>query len=109
MRWARRWLRALLVSLALLGMQAAGAGVLRIGEAQAARGHWDDAAPPSAGWTRVDIPDIWEQRWPGHDGVVWYRVEWQQAGGEPVGLLLHYMIMAGEVRLNGNLYLFGTR
>lgn len=100
-----RWALVFLLAATAFGARA-GAGesaLLRITEAEAVRGDWRDATPPTAGWQRVAIPDTWEQRWPGHDGVVWYRVQWQQPPTEAVGLLLHYMIMAGEVRLNGTL------
>jgi signal transduction histidine kinase len=63
---------------------------------------WNETAPPADGWTPVTLPDSWAGRWPGFDGVVWYRLTWEQP--EPVreaGLLLHYLNMAGEVSLNG--------
>jgi signal transduction histidine kinase len=63
---------------------------------------WNDAAPPAEGWTPVTLPDSWATRWPAFDGVVWYRLTWQQP--EPVGetgLLLTYLNMAGAVSLNG--------
>jgi signal transduction histidine kinase len=63
---------------------------------------WDDTAPPADGWTPVTLPDSWADRWPGFDGVVWYRLTWEQpAQVREVGLLLHYLNMAGEVSLNG--------
>jgi signal transduction histidine kinase len=98
-------LRHLLAVLALLlvapGAMAAALQDLQV--AQAVRGGWDDAAPPADGWQDVKVPDAWGQRWPTHDGVVWYRLRWRQDGTEPTGLLLHYVIMAGEMRLNGSL------
>jgi signal transduction histidine kinase len=63
---------------------------------------WDDTTPPDDGWTPVTLPDSWADRWPGFDGVVWYRLTWEQpAQVREVGLLLHYLNMAGEVSLNG--------
>ncbi|MFM9924968.1 ATP-binding protein [Variovorax sp. H27-G14] len=63
---------------------------------------WHDTAPPAEGWTPVTLPDSWATRWPGFDGVVWYRLTWQQpAQVREAGLLLHYLNMAGEVSLNG--------
>ncbi|MDM0089434.1 MULTISPECIES: ATP-binding protein [unclassified Variovorax] len=63
---------------------------------------WDDTAPPAEGWVPVTLPDSWGQRWPGFDGVVWYRLTWEQpAPVRDTGLLLHYLNMAGEVSLNG--------
>lgn len=63
---------------------------------------WNDTAPPADGWVPVTLPDSWAERWPGFDGVVWYRLTWDQPAqtGE-AGLLLHYLNMAGEVSLNG--------
>jgi signal transduction histidine kinase len=49
----------------------------------------------------VVLPDTWAQRWPGFDGVVWYRLQWDQPADAPeAGLLLEYLIMAGAVWLN---------
>ena len=63
---------------------------------------WDDTAPPADGWTPVTLPDSWAGRWPGFDGVVWYRLTWNQpAQTAEAGLLVHYLNMAGEVSLNG--------
>jgi signal transduction histidine kinase len=50
----------------------------------------------------VVLPDTWARRWPGYDGVVWYRLSWDQPADAPeAGLLLEYLIMAGAVWLNG--------
>lgn len=77
--------------------------------AEAVRGHWNDAAPPANGWTPVTLMDQWQTRWPEHDGVVWYRVRWQQADAHaPTGLLLDYICMAGAVYVNGSLIGRGT-
>jgi len=63
---------------------------------------WNDTTPPVDGWTPVTLPDSWAARWPGFDGVVWYRLTWQQpAQLRETGLLLNYLNMAGEVSLNG--------
>jgi len=63
---------------------------------------WNETAPPVDGWTPVALPDSWAARWPGFDGVVWYRLTWDQpAQVTEVGLLLHYLNMAGAVSLNG--------
>ncbi|MBB4220691.1 hypothetical protein GGD71_001438 [Variovorax guangxiensis] len=63
---------------------------------------WNDTAPPAEGWTPVALPDSWANRWPGFDGVVWYRLTWEQPEqAREAGLLLHYLNMAGEVSLNG--------
>jgi len=70
---------------------------------EAARGAgWNDTAPPAEGWTPVALPDSWAIRWPGFDGVVWYRLTWEQPEQlREAGLLLNYLNMAGEVSLNG--------
>lgn len=70
---------------------------------EAARGSgWLDATPPTDGWTPVTLPDTWASRWPGFDGVVWYRLTWDQpAPVHETGLLLVYLNMAGVVSLNG--------
>lgn len=73
-------------------------------EAVRANDGWHAAQPPDAGWERVTLPDVWRQRWPHYDGVVWYRLTWQESA--PVqarGLLLEYLNMAGAVYLNGSL------
>jgi signal transduction histidine kinase len=63
---------------------------------------WNETSPPTDGWTRVTLPDSWAERWPGFDGVVWYRLTWDQpAQTNETGLLMHYLNMAGEVSLNG--------
>ncbi len=50
----------------------------------------------------VTLPDSWAARWPGFDGVVWYRLTWEQPEQvREAGLLLHYLNMAGELSLNG--------
>jgi signal transduction histidine kinase len=52
----------------------------------------------------VGLPDDWSRRWPGFDGVVWYRLSWDQPPTEPTaGLFLQYLNMAGAVSLNGSL------
>ncbi|PLC06895.1 histidine kinase [Variovorax sp. RO1] len=94
------WALWLLLSAGSAHAQTPAAPELR---AEAARGTgWDDTAPPTDGWTPVTLPDSWATRWPGFDGVVWYRLTWEQPTpvGE-AGLLLHYLNMAGEVSLNG--------
>lgn len=71
---------------------------------EAARSGWDAPAPPLTGWTPVTLPDVWAGRWPGFDGVVWYRLSWRQSGAaRPCAILLDYLNMAGAVYLNGSL------
>ncbi|WP_165442117.1 sensor histidine kinase [Variovorax paradoxus] len=63
--------------------------------------------PPAEGWTAVTLPDAWAERWPAHDGVVWYRLRWNEpavAGAPaPRGLAMDYLSMAGAIFLNGAL------
>lgn len=69
---------------------------------EAVRANWDAQMPPDAGWTDVALPDDWSLRWPGFDGVVWYRLTWEQTDATaPVGLMMDYLNMAGVVSLNG--------
>lgn len=73
-------------------------------DAEAVRGHWNDVAPPTTGWVPVTLMDHWNTRWPEHDGVVWYRLHWQQASNSaPAGLLLNYVCMASALYINGQL------
>lgn len=72
---------------------------------EAVRGDPGSFTPPSEGWTEVTLPDPdWTVRWPGHDGVVWYRLQWSELGvagaAAPIGLTLSYLSMAGAVYLN---------
>ena len=77
---------------------------LTLTHAEAARGQWNDTAPPANGWVPVTLMDQWETRWPDHDGVVWYKLHWQQVDADaPVGLLIDYICMAGAVYVNGSL------
>jgi signal transduction histidine kinase len=60
------------------------------------------ALPPSA-WVPVTLPDRWINpgRWPGHDGEVWYRVDWHNpcaaAASPGVALATDSINMAGEL------------
>ena len=97
MRWAALWLACLFI-----------AGTAHAFERiEAARSDWTAGAPPAAGWTAVTLPDSWTARWPGFDGVVWYRLRWSEpadpAGLRPKGLMTGYFNMAGAVYLNGSL------
>ncbi|WP_242113252.1 sensor histidine kinase [Luteimonas aquatica] len=95
------WLAALLPSPAPARMPPP---LLKIERAEAARSGWGAQAPPDKGWVAVELMDQWQTRWPGHDGVVWYRLRWRQAdAGAPTGLLIDYACMASAVYLNGSL------
>lgn len=55
----------------------------------------------------MTLPDSWSTRWPGFDGVVWYRLRWTEGTDptrlRPLGLLVEYINMAGASYLNGSL------
>lgn len=77
---------------------------LTLRTAEAAPSGWDAAAPPATGWVPVTLPEDWSHRWPRHDGVVWYRLTWQQANADrPVGLLINQVTLADAVYVNGSL------
>ena len=72
---------------------------------------------PSEGWEPVTLPDLWTQRWPAHDGAVWYRIAWQRscaspqpgldtestAPPEPIALGIDGISVAGAVYVNHDL------
>lgn len=95
------------------GAPADAAGVRSFEQVEAVRSDWNATAPPSEGWTRVTLPDSWTTRWPGFDGVVWYRLRWNESTGSgrvsPMGLAIEYFNMAGAVYLNGGLIGSDTR
>ncbi|GAB3380047.1 sensor histidine kinase [Lysobacter fragariae] len=79
-------------------------GVQTFAQAQAVRGTWDSYTPPATGWEPVKLMDVWTTRWPKHDGVVWYRVRWNQAdAAQPTAVLLDYACLARAVYVNGSL------
>lgn len=101
-------LLGLLVALAACARQGVGrspsAQVQTLTQAEAAPSGWDASVPPATGWVPVRLMDYWNKRWPQYDGVVWYRVYWNQASADtPVGLLLDYVCMADAVWVNGSL------
>ncbi|GLQ97798.1 sensor histidine kinase [Dyella mobilis] len=80
------------------------AATIDLRSAEAAPAGWDSQTPPAAGWVPVTLMDFWDSRWPHHDGVVWYRLRWNQPGnGKPVGLLVDYASMAYALYVNGSL------
>ncbi|MEQ4617819.1 MAG: 7TM diverse intracellular signaling domain-containing protein [Corticimicrobacter sp.] len=63
-----------------------------------------DGQRPAGGWQSVTLPDLWQRHWPGFDGPVWYRVDWQTAcPAQTVALHVSSMAMAGQVFLNDTL------
>lgn len=69
----------------------------------------DASVRPLQGWEPVTLPDTWSQRWPDHEGTVWYRIHWergcpaQATGAQPLALSVRGMSMAGEVFINDDL------
>ena len=60
--------------------------------------------PPADGWQPVTLPDLWQKRWDGFSGAVWYRLDWRQdCQGQPLALNVDRMVMAAQVFLNGDL------
>ncbi len=106
------WLYGLVLCCGLLSAaQAAAAGadpggctpqVLSVQAAPVTDGG-DGSIRPSTGWEPVTLPDIWTKRWPGHDGTVWYRLDWQRGdcpANMELGLRLDGISMAGAVYSN---------
>lgn len=90
------------LALAPVAWSAGEPGVTVLERGEAARSGWNDAAPPASGWVPVSLLDLWHERWPGHDGVVWYRLRWQQDDPHrPTALLADYMSMSGAIYVNG--------
>ena len=82
--------------------QPAEPGTVLLDRAEAARSDWNAAVPPAAGWVPVTLLDVWHKRWPGHDGVVWYRLHWRQDDPRrPTALLADYMSLSGAIYVNG--------
>ena len=81
----------------------------RVLSTTAARAGQDASTRPAKGWTPVVLPDVWTQRWPGHGGTVWYRIDWERgcaasaAPTAPLALGLSGISMAGEVFINDDL------
>lgn len=106
----RRHLHAALIRLAvlLLGLIAVADACAKDepsswpGTVQAARSDWNAQEPPVVGWVDTTLPDDWSARWPGFDGVVWYRLTWnQRAPLSEAGLFFDYLNMAGTISVNG--------
>ena len=74
------------------------------GHIEAARSDWNAQSPPATGWVDVTLPDNWSVRWPGFDGVVWYRLTWNQSAPlDDVALYIENLTFAGEISVNGAL------
>ncbi|MGV3481554.1 MAG: sensor histidine kinase [Sphingobium sp.] len=103
MRWLFLGLCLLLVAACAPAPQRDAPAPTTILTAEAAPAGWDSTAPPATGWTRVALPDGWDARWPRHDGVVWYRIQWRQTAAQPTGLLIDYASLASAIFVNGSL------
>lgn len=100
MRRCLRWIVAVLV--AFIAQAAAGAAVVEIRQAEAARAVASQDTPLE--WRGVALPHEWDADFPEHSGSVWYRVRF--ATPEAPGLLALYVQRACtnlEVYLNGEL------
>ena len=88
---------------AVSGSTPAAGTTLRLVHAEAVRAGWNAATPPARDWVPMTLPDIWTTRWPRHDGVVWYRLDWIQRNARvPTGLLIDHIDMAAAVYVNGS-------
>lgn len=98
------WILLLLACAPLAMAQAQAPGVVTIDRAEAVRSDWQASEPPSDGWVPVQLVDFWDARWPDHDGVVWYRLRWQQEHtDQPIALLVNYVCLASAIYVNGSL------
>lgn len=103
---ARRaaWLLLLVCACVSSPVHAASPSELTLRKAEAVPSGWNGTLPPATGWVPVTLPDDWSRRWPRHDGVVWYRLTWQQANiDQPAGLLINQVTLADAVYVNGSL------
>ncbi|MBE1527138.1 hypothetical protein GGC65_001594 [Sphingopyxis sp. OAS728] len=99
-----RWLACLFLVVVAVDEAAAKEGTVGFRTIEAARSDWNAAVPPNSGWERVTLPDDWSRRWPRFDGVVWYRLTWQQGdAARPTALMIDYWTLAGAAYLNGQL------
>ncbi|RYF82163.1 MAG: histidine kinase [Comamonadaceae bacterium] len=73
---------------------------------QAPAGSGPEQAAPATGWTPVTLPDRWAARWPGFEGIVWYRIDWTAdcaSAADPLGASFMSVNMAGSIWLNDGL------
>lgn len=99
------WLAACCLLLAWQPARAAAADAAPPLRVEAVRADAQSAQPPAHGWEPVRLPDNWSLRWPDHDGVVWYRLRWDEpAGPAPAsrGLRLDYVSLAAVFLVNGH-------
>ncbi|CAL60797.1 Conserved hypothetical protein, putative ATP-binding [Herminiimonas arsenicoxydans] len=76
-------------------------------QVSATQGSNDGQRPNDTQWQPVTLPDNWMERWPGYNGTVWYRVDWQAAcaaaSGQALALAVESIVMAGEIYVNNDL------
>lgn len=81
--------------------------VLSITAARALTGA--EAERPAQGWEPVQLPDLWLRRWSGHEGSVWYRIDWERGclsrtlEAMPLALGVDGIGLAGEIFINDDL------
>lgn len=100
------WLACVLLAFPVAAeqTQSTASATIELRTAEAAPADWNAQIPPVDGWTPVTLIDLWDARWPHHDGVVWYRLHWDQASADqPAGLLIDYVNSAYAVYVNGSL------
>lgn len=74
----------------------------------AAKAVANSTSKPTTGWEAVTLPDLWTNRWPKHDGDVWYRIDWTRdctdAGAkQPIGVGIDSISLAGAIYSNDTL------
>lgn len=108
----RRWLTHLLLLWMLPWValaQAPGFATLRLTQGEIATGQ--GPVPPATGWSRVTVPEVFEQNpKPGID-THWLRFgfELAEVPAEPLVLLVQRVVLTAEFRLNGSLLNPGVR
>lgn len=62
-------------------------------------------SPPTDGWERATLPDLWHSHGTGLTGPLWYRINWRNDCRDgPIALNIDRMVMAGQLFINGSLF-----
>ena len=79
--------------------------VLRLERAEFAVAPEPAAAPPSAGWNSVSLPDSWRLNHPGLGGDAWYRIRFRLDAlpSHPLAVYIPHVSLIGQLWLNGSL------
>ena len=105
MKYCLLWLWGLLLLLSW-PLAVAGNCSAQITQVYAAKSNAAQAADIQY-WQKISLPDNWNQRWPNHSGVVWYRIDWQPVCQNTDELNLAVYVesisMAGSVYVNQQL------